>query len=74
MPHPEHSRKLLADLESARDAYCVAAEDFERVFPGAAEHPDQIENLKSVVYAFHDVANRYQTALDAYLGFLRLEG
>jgi hypothetical protein len=66
-------RKLLADLESARDAYRLAAEEFDRAFTRLAEHPDDAEELRSAVSTFHAVVRRYHTAMEACLDHLRQE-
>jgi hypothetical protein len=71
-------RKLLADLQSARSVYRIAAEDFDSVFTHAVklgpEHPDEMEDLKSVESRFYKAANRYRTAFYACLEYLRKLG
>jgi len=68
----------LADLQSARSVYRLAAEDFDRVFTNAVklgpEHHDDMEDLRSVESRFYDAANRYRTAFDACLEYLRKLG
>jgi hypothetical protein len=67
-------RKLLADLETARDAYRIAAVEFDRAFVHAAEQPNWIEDLTAIESRFYDVVRRYHVALDAYLEYVRWEG
>jgi hypothetical protein len=75
MPDPNHRGKLLADLESVRSAYRLGAGDFDHASKIAVDlgRVKAAVASRSAASRLKHAADRYQTAMDAYLEFLRRE-